>query len=195
MPKIGNITTENLIGDFINYKSVKTVTDTLKENLKKINTNVIETLNKEISSGGLDLYSANVNGVPIFHNKAVELQQSIRQLYSEGTELVKHIENRAYNHREGELTEYIEKLETRIREIENYIAANNNAIDAYNKDIANDPDSVYGNDWRVKNRNAAQEENEKLKKELEGSAWEGKTGLRTKLEQAKQALSELGTEG
>ena len=153
MPKIGNITTENYVEEFIEYQKVKEVTDSLKEEIEKINTNVIETLDKEINSGGLDLYSANINGVPIFHNRAVELQQSIRQLYSEGAEVVKHIENRAYNHRKGELTEYIKKLEAKITEIENQIEANNNSIDVYNQALEDDPDSINAPDWRVSRNN------------------------------------------
>lgn len=195
MPKIGNITTENYVEEFIEYQKVKEVTDSLKEEIEKINTNVIETLDKEINSGGLDLYSANINGVPIFHNRAVELQQSIRQLYSEGAEVVKHIENRAYNHREGELNEYIKKLEAKITEIENQIEANNNSIDVYNQALEDDPDSINAPDWRV-SRNKCQEENAKLKEELNGNWWTGnKDALKHKLTEATEALTELGTEG
>ena len=75
--KTSEITYKNELSDFIDYNTIKSEVDNVKENIKKIESGDIEVLRKEITSGGLDLYAVNINGVPIFHNEGIDIYTKI----------------------------------------------------------------------------------------------------------------------
>lgn len=124
MPAIGDITYKSDIKEFIDYKKVSEETEEIKKVLKNIDTNIITTLDTQINGGGLDLYTVNINGVPIYHNKAIEIEQGLNNLCADCTATLDKINFEAKKHRSEELNQYITKLTNRIKELEdNYAAA------------------------------------------------------------------------
>lgn len=88
MPQVGQITAESNIDEFINYNAIKEVLGTLDKKFEIMNNDVLNILKEEITTGGLDLYATNINGVPVYHNKAVEVQQKLDNVYSECKEMI-----------------------------------------------------------------------------------------------------------
>ena len=129
MPKIEEITYKTHPSEFIDYSAIKELLDGLKAGIGKIEDCILATLNTEINEGGLDLYSANINGVPIYHNKAVEIQQELSSISTECEKIISDIDKAAKEHRQQEIDELIEKLKEeiqkkydRIAELEGLIA-------------------------------------------------------------------------
>ena len=107
MPAIGDITYKSDIKEFIDYSKVEEQTESIKKVLKNIDTNIITTLDTQINGGGLDLYTVNINGVPIYHNKAIEIEQGLNNLCADCTTTLNKINLEAKKHRSEELNQYI----------------------------------------------------------------------------------------
>lgn len=122
MPLVGDITYENNITDFIDYGAIKEELGLLNDAFQTIEDSVVATLNTEINEGGLDLYSANINGVPIYHNKAVNIQQKLNSICSECTSIISDIDKEAKKHRQEELNAFVTALENRIKELQGEIS-------------------------------------------------------------------------
>ena len=198
MPKITEITYESDMGTFIDYDTISTYVEGINNSLETINTNVLDVLDSEINTGGLDLYAANINGVPIFHNKAIETEQKVQMVYSDCKEIAEQIELKAKNHRKGELNKYITELEERISELE---AENAELIEqlkaanaAYLQDIEENPTAYSGyNQGTNSNYAKAQKLQGQINqnnKELNGGIFAGK-GLKEKLKEAEKELAKL----
>ena len=196
MPQIGEITYKSDPYEFIDYISIKDITGKLSKKKKKINSRVLDTLKTEINQGGLDLYATNINGVPIYHDKAVEIQQKISDIYLEGKEIVENLEKIAKQHRKAELNTYIRRLEERIREIKNNISEYNNRIDELESSIAEREKNYPASDGKLASWNSEREslkrKIESCQKELDGGFWMAHNGgLEAKLEEAVELLKQL----
>ena len=106
------ITWETDPNTFINYATVREEANTLKVKIDDIQEETLPVLDTQINKGGLDLYSANINGVPIFHDKAVEVEQVLSKSCEEIQNILQSIKDEAKQHRLDELN----KLETKIEE-------------------------------------------------------------------------------
>lgn len=136
MPKTeSEITYNSNINDFLNYKAVSEILTGIESDLKQIDQSIVTVLETEINEGGLDLYAANINGVPIFHNKGVELQQEIQKVYTSGIEEIANLDKIAKEHRRMELNKYKQELSKYIDnigvEIETLETKLQNAKNAY----------------------------------------------------------------
>lgn len=123
MPKIEDITYKNELTDFIKYDSIKSKLDETKKETKKIETDVITVLEKELESGGLNAYAANIDGIPIFHEKTLELITKLKTKYDECLEQIEKTDTKAKEHRIEELNQFIKCLNKRIEELKSDIAA------------------------------------------------------------------------
>ena len=95
MPKIEDITYKNELTDFIKYDSIKSKLDETKKETKKIETDVITVLEKELESGGLNAYAANIDGIPIFHEKTLELITKLKTKYDECLEQIEKTDTKS----------------------------------------------------------------------------------------------------
>lgn len=120
--KTSEITYKNELSDFIDYNTIKSEVDNVKENIKEIENEDIEILRKEITSGGLDLYGVNINGVPIFHNEAIDIYTKISTIVSECSSTLDTIVKNAKSHRTDELDCFVTAIENRIKKLETQIA-------------------------------------------------------------------------
>ena len=196
MPQIGEITYKSDPYEFIDYISIKDITGKLSNDFEKINSRVLDTLKTEINQGGLDLYATNINGVPIYHDKAVEIQQKISDIYLEGKEIVENLEKIAKQHRKAELNTYIRRLEERIHEIKNNISEYNNRIDELESSIAEREKNYPASDGKLASWNSEREslkrKIESCQKELDGGfLMSHNGGLEAKLEEAVELLKQL----
>ena len=196
MPQIGEITYKSDPYEFIDYISIKDITGKLSNDFEKINSRVLDTLKTEINQGGLDLYATNINGVPIYHDKAVEIQQKISDIYLEGKKIVENLEKIAKQHRKAELHTYIRRLEERIREIKNNISEYNNRIDELESSIAEREKNYPASDGKLASWKSEIEslkrKIESCQKELDGGFWMAHNGgLEAKLEEAVELLKQL----
>lgn len=199
MPKIEEITYESDMETFIDYAAISSYVSELKNTLENINTNVLNVLDSEINTGGLDIYAANINGRPIFHDKAIETEQKVQAVYTECKEIADQIENEAKTHRKDELTKYITELENRITKLEGenkelleQLKAANSAL---SQDVQANP-SLYADGYMIyTNSNylkaqSIQGQINNNNKELDGSLFYGK-GLKEKLKEAQKELNAL----
>lgn len=131
MPKIEDITYKNEVTDFIKYDSIKSKLDETKKETKKIETDVITVLEKELESGGLNAYAANIDGIPIFHEKTLELITKLKTKYDECLEQIEKTDAKAKEHRIEELNQFIKCLNKRIEELKSDIAALKQNIENY----------------------------------------------------------------
>lgn len=195
MPKISEITYNSDMSTFINYEMISTDVEQINSNLKDINTNVLEILDSEINTGGLDLYAANINGVPIFHSKAVEIEQKVQTIYNECKEATKQIEKKAKEHRINELSKYIEELEKRIKELraenERLEIESKDALSAYSQDVQENPAiaNVPTASSNYVRYSTLRSQINKNNKELDGGWFDG--GLLEKLKKAETELAKL----
>lgn len=199
MPKIEEITYNSDITTFIDYATISSYVAELKTTLENINTNVLNVLDSEINTGGLDIYAANINGVPIFHDKAIETEQKVQAVYTECKEIADQIEKEAKAHRKDELTKYITELEKRITEIEaenkellKQLTAANSALSQdvqANPSLYADGYMIYTNSNYLKAQSLQGQINDN-NKELDGSFFSGK-GLKEKLKEAQKELDAL----
>lgn len=190
--KVIDITYESNIGNFIDYSSVKGEISSIQSALSYLNEGFLQVLYKEMNEGGLDLYSANINGVPIFHNKASEIYSGVHEVYTDFQKQLDLIDEYAKNHRIEELNKYIECLKTRINDLEIKLAelqsSKDNAWDTFNEkggdcNINNSEYQVYCN-----YNNQVKE----TEKELNGGFWSAYNGgLKGKLIDAEAELALL----
>ena len=131
MPRIEDITYKNEVTDFIKYDSIKSKLDETKKETKKIETDVITVLEKELESGGLNAYAANIDGIPIFHEKTLELITKLKTKYDECLEQIEKTDTKAKEHRIEELNQFIKCLNKRIEELKSDIAALKQNIENY----------------------------------------------------------------
>lgn len=197
MPKIDEITYESDITTFIDYASISSYADNLKNELENINAEVLSVLDCEINKGGLDIYAANINGMPIFHDKAIEAEQKVQAVYTECNKIADKIKKQAKAHRTNELNKYKRELDLRKTKIEAEIESLQNqlnkAYSAFSENIQENP-NLYANgdmynDDNYLNAQKLQRQINNYNKELDGG-WL-KKGLKKKLEEAKKELEAL----
>lgn len=207
MPQVGQITAESNINEFINYNEIKETLKTLENKFETMNNDVLNVLKEEITNGGLDLYATNINGVPIYHNKAVEIQQKLDNVYVECKEMISFLDKAAKQHRKAELNTYIRKLEEKIQSLQEQI----DKLTADNQKLKDDLNYWHskkqaegGNmtkEYKDADAQASRcskqidENNDKID-ELEeqingGFWWKRGSSLEGKLEKAKELLKEL----
>lgn len=204
--KVSEITYESNIGSFIDYSSVKSEISSIESALSHLDEGFLQVLSNEMNKGGLDLYSANINGVPIFHNKASEIYSGVHEVYTDFQKQLDLIDENAKKHRIEELKKYIDCLENRIKELESEIKSLENTI----KDLQTSKDNAWdifiekGGDCNINNSEYQSycsylrkiEENEKTlknaNKELNGGFWSAYNGgLKGKLIDAEAELALL----
>ena len=206
MPKINEINYQSDPYSFIDYNSIKAELEKLTSAFETINNSVLSTLKTEINEGGLDLYATNINGIPIYHNKAVEVQQKLDGIYTDCTSIISNIDKKAKEHRIDELETYIKKLEEKINELKAKI----NDFEAKNRELENKREEYIsianaaekGSKEYISasnqagaclnQRNLNIKEIDKLQDQLDGGflcAHNG--GLEAQLEDAKALLSEM----
>ena len=197
MPKIDEITYESDITTFIDYASISSYADNLKNELENINAEVLSVLDCEINKGGLDIYAANINGMPIFHDKAIEAEQKVQAVYTECNEIADKIKKQAKDHRTNELKKYKKELDLRKTKIEDEIKSLQNqlnkAYSAFSENIQENP-NLYANGYMYNDDNylnaqKLQRQINNYNKELEGGGF--KKGLKKKLEEAEKELEAL----
>lgn len=188
MPAIGDITYKSDIKEFIDYSKVEEQTESIKKVLKNIDTNIITTLDTQINGGGLDLYTVNINGVPIYHNKAIEIEQGLNNICADCTTTLNKINLEAKKHRSEELNQYITKLTNRIKEQEDNYAA---AEERYNMATAQIDNLTIGErlidlnyGTYVENQAFAKSDMETIQRDIDK--------LKAKKTDAETALQELG---
>lgn len=191
MPKVdaNAISYKNNITDFIDYNAIKEEMGLLNDTFKTIEDSVITTLNTEINEGGLDLYSTNINGVPIYHNKAVDIQQRLNKICSDCTEIISEVDTSAKEHRRKELSEYVTALQNRINTVKEKIEELNADMEELKDQRAAKEISI--NEYQRK-MDATRVEKNKYEDELDGgwlSAHNG--GLEAKLIEAQNFLDEV----
>ena len=206
MPQVGQITAESNIDEFINYNAIKEVLGTLDKKFEIMNNDVLNILKEEITTGDLDLYATNINGVPVYHNKAVEVQQKLDNVYSECKEMISFLDKVAKQHRKAELNTYIRKLEEKIqalqKEIDSLNAQNQQLEDDLNYWFSQKKDAGIGTQeyeeadaQTDRCTNQTKENNkriEELEEQINGGFWWKRGGsLEGKLERAKELLKEL----
>ena len=74
-----------------------------------------------MEKGGFDLYSVNINGVPVFHDRLAEIFQKISVSCTSCKEAIGDIDDAAKQHRIDELTKYIEMLDSKVTSLESEI--------------------------------------------------------------------------
>lgn len=192
--KTSEITYKNELSDFIDYNTIKSEVDNVKENIKKIESEDIEVLRKEITSGGLDLYAVNINGVPIFHNEGIDIYTKISTVVSECSSTLDTIVKNAKAHRTDELNCFVTAIENRINKLETQIADYRELADENYTKWKNTPgrgrttEGSDAYDAYVMYKSKADEK----QKELDGgwlSAYNG--GLYSKLKDATRAQKEM----
>lgn len=139
MPIISEITYKNNLSDFIDYETIKSEVDYVRDIIKQAEDNSLEVLKKELTNGGLDLYAININGAPIFHMKASDIYNEISVVLAECKTAIDNIDSKAKQHRTDELNRYVEALEARIEELENDIAENRKLAEQYLNEWKNTP--------------------------------------------------------
>lgn len=206
MPKINEITYQSDPYSFIDYNSISAELEKLTSAFETINNSVLNTLKTEINQGGLDLYATNINGVPIYHNKAVELQQKLDGIYTDCASIISNIDKKAKEHRIEELETYIKKLEEKINElmteIRNLEAQNNELENKRASYISIKSAATPGSKEYINASNQAlaclnqrkmnKQEIDKLQNQLDGGFWSANNGgLKAKLLDAEALLSEM----
>lgn len=114
MPKIDEITADSQISQFINYNDISSIVNEISMRLDNIESNVLDVIRSEMEKGGFDLYSVNINGVPIFHDKIAEIYQTLDNSYDVCRTQIDEIKEAAKQHRIDELTAFIKSLEEKI---------------------------------------------------------------------------------
>lgn len=121
MPKIDEIQASTDISAFIDYGAIAERLDTINDDLKKMDDGIIKTLKTEMLDGGLDLYCANINGVPIYRNEANKILTQIETVHSEMTRATQYIKRAAYYHRRDETMAYQRKIQNKIDQLKDEI--------------------------------------------------------------------------
>lgn len=122
MPKIDEITENDWIGLFINYNDISSIVNEISTSLDNIENDVLDKIRYEMEKGGFDLYSVNINGVPIFHDKIAEIYQKLDNSYDACRTHINEIKDAAKQHRIDELGAYIKKLNEKISELNSLCA-------------------------------------------------------------------------
>ena len=118
MPKIDEITCDSDINSFINYNDIHTLVEETRGNINQIDTNILTPIRNEMEKGGFDLYSVNINGVPVFHDRLAEIFQKISVSCTSCIEAIDAIDDAAKKHRIDELTKYIEMLNSKVTSLD-----------------------------------------------------------------------------
>lgn len=122
--RISEITYQTNINELLKYDKVEEMTNELETALKKLNTDLIEPLSACIvnQGKGLDLESFYIDEQPLLNEKAINCQNKFEEIMEKGNKLKNQILENARNHREKELTKFINCLKERIEYLESEIA-------------------------------------------------------------------------
>lgn len=131
MPKIDEITENSWIQQFINYNDISSIVNEISTSLDNNESNVLDVIRSEMEKGGFDLYSVNINGVPIFHDKIAEIYQTLDNSYDVCRTQIDEIKETAKQHRIDELEAFIGKLNEKISSLDDSIGAKEAELSNY----------------------------------------------------------------
>lgn len=116
--KVSEITYESNTSEFLSIPDIETYVTNLSSFSNEIETGIVEVLDREITNGGLDVYSFNIDGESPAHDIAVELVNSLHKVADDLNEASKDINKKAKQHRRDELTTLKKKVTLKLERIE-----------------------------------------------------------------------------
>ena len=119
--KVSEITYESDISEFLSIDDIQSCIGMINILSSSVET-IVETIDNEITNGGLDVYSFNIDGESPAHDIAVELVNSLHKVVEDLNEASKNTEKNAKRHRYNELKKLQTSLKRKINEINSYIS-------------------------------------------------------------------------
>lgn len=117
--KIADITCDSDISQFLNLSELEgLLSDINSGEVDKLKEKVVVPISKEIKSGGLDEYSVNIGGNPIYNEKAVVLTRSLEAAFSDLNRVYLGFISAGRKHLTEEINTYISKLNEKISELD-----------------------------------------------------------------------------
>lgn len=141
--KVADITCDSDISQFLNLSELEgLLSDINSGEVDKLKEKVVDPISKEIKAGGLDEYSVNIGGNPIYNEKAVVLVRSLEASFSDLNRVYLGIISAGKSHLTEEINTYISKLNEKISSLNQDISyysqkinfANRSGLDKTNKE-------------------------------------------------------------
>lgn len=113
--KIADITCDSDISQFLNLSELDgLLSDINSGEVNKLKEKVVDPITTEIQTGGLDEYSVNIGGNPIYNEKAVVLVRSLEASFNDLDRVRLSLLSAGKSHLLEEINTYISKLNQKI---------------------------------------------------------------------------------
>ena len=117
--KIADITCDSDISQFLNLSELEgLLSDINSGEVDKLKEKVVVPISTEIKSGGLDEYSVNIGGNPIYNEKAVVLVRSLEAAFSDLNRVYLGFISAGRKHLTEEINTYIIRLNQKLSQLQ-----------------------------------------------------------------------------